>query len=80
MSVFDTFSPTDYRYSIADLKPYLSEEAFITYKARVESALVRALADRGLCSQENVVGFFQKPFDVAELGEKVELILNDESE
>ena len=52
MSVFDTFSPTDYRYSIADLKPYLSEDAFITYKARVESALVRVLADRGVCSQE----------------------------
>jgi len=34
---------------------------------------------RGLCSQENVVGFFQKPFDVADLVEKVELILSDES-
>jgi adenylosuccinate lyase len=52
MSLFDLFSPTDYRYSVEDLKPYLAEEAFITYKARVESALVQVLADRGLCSQE----------------------------
>ena len=35
---------------------------------------------RGLCSQENVVGFFQKPFDVSELVEKVELILRTSEE
>jgi DNA-binding response OmpR family regulator len=33
---------------------------------------------RGLCSQENVVGFFQKPFDVSDLVEKVELILGSD--
>ena len=33
---------------------------------------------RGLCSQDNIVGFFQKPFEVSDLVEKVELILNDE--
>jgi two-component system response regulator VicR len=33
---------------------------------------------RGLCSQENVVGFFQKPFDVSDLVEKVELILRSD--
>jgi DNA-binding response OmpR family regulator len=32
---------------------------------------------RGLCSQENVVGFFQKPFEVSDLVEKLELILNE---
>lgn len=32
---------------------------------------------RGLCSQDNVVGFFQKPFEVSDLVEKVELILDD---
>lgn len=32
---------------------------------------------RGLCSQGNIVGFFQKPFDVSDLVEKVELILSE---
>jgi adenylosuccinate lyase len=49
---FNIFSPTDYRYSIEDLKPYLTEEAFIKYKVRVEQALAKALAKRGLISQE----------------------------
>jgi len=46
---FDLFSPTDYRYPVEALKPYLSEEAFIRYKARVEGALAEALAEYGLC-------------------------------
>ena len=41
---FDIFSPTDYRYSVDDLKPYLTEEAFIKYKARVEAALAKVMA------------------------------------
>ena len=32
---------------------------------------------RGLCAQDNVVDFFQKPFNVTELVERVELILNE---
>jgi DNA-binding response OmpR family regulator len=32
---------------------------------------------RGLCSQENIVDFFQKPFDVSDLVDRVEIILND---
>lgn len=32
---------------------------------------------RGLCTQDNVVDFFQKPFNVTELVERVELILNE---
>jgi len=32
---------------------------------------------RGLCSYGNVVGFFQKPFNVSDLVEKVEIILNE---
>lgn len=32
---------------------------------------------RGLCSQNNIVDFFQKPFNVTELIDRVELILND---
>ena len=33
---------------------------------------------RGLCSQDNIVDFFQKPFNVSDLIDRVELILNDE--
>jgi len=32
---------------------------------------------RGLCAQGNIVDFFQKPFNVAELVERVELILSE---
>ncbi|MBI3008816.1 MAG: hypothetical protein HYY56_04825, partial [Candidatus Omnitrophica bacterium] len=45
----DRFSPTDYRYAVGDLKPYLTEEAFIRYKVRVESALVKVLAKYKIC-------------------------------
>lgn len=31
---------------------------------------------RGLCSQDNIVDFFQKPFNVTDLLDRVELILN----
>jgi len=31
---------------------------------------------RGLCAQENIVDFFQKPFNVTDLVERVELLLN----
>jgi DNA-binding response OmpR family regulator len=32
---------------------------------------------RGLCSQENIVDFFQKPFNVTELIDRIELIMAD---
>ena len=32
---------------------------------------------RGLCMHENIVDFFQKPFNVQDLVERVNLILND---
>jgi two-component system alkaline phosphatase synthesis response regulator PhoP len=32
---------------------------------------------RGLCTQDNIVDFFQKPFNVSDLIERVELILNE---
>jgi len=51
-SIFNLFSPTDYRYSVGALEPYLSEEAYIRYKARVEGALAKALANRDLCSHK----------------------------
>ena len=31
---------------------------------------------RGLCSQSNIVDFFQKPFNVSDLVDRVEFILN----
>jgi len=52
LSTFNLFSPTDFRYSVRALEPYLSEEAYIRYKARVEGALAKALANRGLCSHK----------------------------
>ncbi|MBC7188601.1 adenylosuccinate lyase [Candidatus Aerophobetes bacterium] len=51
---FNLFSPTDYRYFVEDLVPFLSEEAFIKYKLKVEVALVKVLARRGICSGEVV--------------------------
>ena len=32
---------------------------------------------RGLCSQDNIVDFFQKPFNVSDLVDRVALILNE---
>jgi len=51
-STFNLFSPTDYRYSVKALEPYLSEEAFVNYKARVEGVLAKTLAKHGVCSQK----------------------------
>ena len=49
---FSSFSPTDYRYSVEDLRPYLTEEAFVKYKAKVEGALAKVLAKRGFVSEQ----------------------------
>jgi adenylosuccinate lyase len=46
----ELFSPTDFRYSVSDLLPFLSEEAFVEYKARVEGALAKQLSRSGICS------------------------------
>jgi DNA-binding NtrC family response regulator len=32
---------------------------------------------RGLCSQDNIIDFFQKPFNVTDLIDRIELILED---
>jgi len=52
--VFDLISPLDYRYLKGGLKKraelYLSENARVSYQAKVESALVKALAKQGICS------------------------------
>lgn len=55
--VFASISPLDHRYYASSprlfdqLSEYLSENAYIRYQARVEEALVRVLARRGLCSK-----------------------------
>ncbi|MBU0627648.1 MAG: ArsR family transcriptional regulator [Nanoarchaeota archaeon] len=55
--LFENISPLDYRYYGRDektkqkLKPYLSEEGAVRYLARVEAALTRTLAKKGICSK-----------------------------
>jgi len=49
---FSLFSPTDYRYAVSDLRVYLSDEAYVRYKAKIEAALAQVFASRGLLKQE----------------------------
>ena len=49
---FSAFSPTDYRYAVEDLRAYLSDEAYVRYKAKVEVALADVFASRGLLKLE----------------------------
>ncbi len=51
MVAFTDFSPTDYRYAVDDLRAYLSEEAYLHYKARVEAAIAEVFARRGLLDE-----------------------------
>src|SRR3989344_678767 len=53
VSLFDLFSPTDYRYYVEELKPFLSEEAYTKYKAEVEAGLARVQARRRLTTEEH---------------------------
>lgn len=46
----ELFSPTDFRYSVAELETILSEEAYVKCKAKVEAALAYQLSKAGLCS------------------------------
>ncbi|NLM97831.1 MAG: adenylosuccinate lyase [Halanaerobiaceae bacterium] len=55
-SIFENISPLDHRYSLNEedfskYSKYLSEKARIKYQARVEAALVKVLAGRGICSE-----------------------------
>ncbi len=52
--IFRSLSPLDYRYFDEEVADYLSEEAFIRYKLKVELALVKVLAEREVCSQSVV--------------------------
>lgn len=51
---FGSISASEYRYKVAELKPYLSEEAFIWYKAAVEVGIVQAFSRRGAIPQSFV--------------------------
>ena len=42
------FSPTDYRYAVPELWDFCTEAAFVKYKARVEAAVARVFAKRGI--------------------------------
>lgn len=60
MSVVDfgAISPLDHRYRVSNpalfekLSTYLSEDATVRYQAKVEAALARGLAQRGVCTAE----------------------------
>lgn len=52
---FDNIAPVDYRYFDEEISRYLSDSAYTKYKLSVELALVKALAKRGVCSQDVVV-------------------------
>ncbi len=50
--IWNNISPFDYRYRVPELEPYFSEAAHVRYLARVEAALARVMAERGICSRE----------------------------
>ena len=57
ISLFENISPIDFRYygrsKLKDkLMPYLSEEGFTRYLAKVEAALARTLAKKRICSKQ----------------------------
>lgn len=56
--IFASLSPLDHRYYASNpslfnqLSEYFSENAYISYELKVEAALARVLAKRGICSAE----------------------------
>jgi len=49
---FLAFSPTDYRYAVDALRDYLSEEAFVKYKAKIEAAVARVFENKGILKKD----------------------------
>ncbi|MBI5390337.1 adenylosuccinate lyase [Candidatus Woesearchaeota archaeon] len=55
---FDSISPLDYRYYgrnkdlFTKIQPFLSETAAVQYQAKVEVALAKVLAQRGICTKK----------------------------
>ena len=58
INLFDNISPIDFRYygrnakALEELKPYLSETGMISYMAKAEGALVKALAKHKFCDEK----------------------------
>jgi adenylosuccinate lyase len=58
INLFDNISPLDFRYYgrsdkiFYKLQPYLSENAMIKHMAKVEAALTKTLANKGICSKK----------------------------
>ena len=58
ISIFDSISPLDFRYYarkeevFSKLQPYLSENAMVKHMAKVEAALAKTLAKKGICSRK----------------------------
>ncbi|MBE0516523.1 MAG: adenylosuccinate lyase [Methanophagales archaeon] len=49
---FSAFSPTDYRYAVDELRSYLSEDAYVRYKAKIEAALAQVLEKQGIVKRD----------------------------
>lgn len=79
MKKFDYFSPTDFRYSVEELKDYLSEDAFTKYKATVEFALIKMLAKYKICSEEIIIEIKKATEQITtqEVYEKEKLLKHD---
>jgi len=68
---YDMVSPLDYRYNeelVEKLQPFVSEEAFIKYQLKVEVALARVLARRGIYS-ESIATEIEKACDMVTVEE-----------
>jgi adenylosuccinate lyase len=57
MNQYDNFSPTDFRYRVPELEPYLSEAANLKYQILVEEALIKVLAKYKIVPQSAVKEF-----------------------
>src|SRR3989344_8217143 len=58
INIFDNISPLDFRYYgrnekvFQKLQPFLSENSMVKYMAKVEAALTKTLAKKGICSKK----------------------------
>lgn len=79
ISKFSVCSPTDTRYPVKELNPYLSAEAFVKYKAKVEKALVETLAKRGICSPSiaNEIAVAADSITAKEVAEEERRVIHD---
>ncbi len=67
--IFENISPLDHRYSLrkeefTEYREYLSERANIKYQIMVEVALVKTLAEYGICSEEIVEEIEEKSQEI----------------